>query len=67
MTDLTTDLDVDAPEQVSAVLRKAAEAYRYSQGELQSAWQDKNAGKAWAKIARELEKLAAKLDKLDLS
>ena len=56
-------LDVESPEQVSAVLRAATQAYYESQGELQSAWQDKNAGREWSIIARELERAADRIDK----
>ncbi len=57
------DLDVDAPEKVSAILRAAAEAYRESQSELQSAWQDSQAGKPWQHIANILERAAASVDR----
>ena len=57
------DLDVDAPEAVAPVLRRAAQQYAESASELQSAWQDKNAGKAWTRIARILERAADQIDK----
>jgi hypothetical protein len=57
-------LDVDAPEHVSAVLNRAAQAYYESAGELESAWQDPSAGKVWTKIALILEKAAAQIDKI---
>jgi hypothetical protein len=65
----TADLDLEncsAPDDVAPVLRRAAEKYRESRLELQSAWQDKNAGRGWEIIARELEKLATKLERTDL-
>ena len=57
------DLDVDAPDKVSAILHAAAIAYYESDSELQSAWQDKQAGTPWAKIARILERAADQIDK----
>jgi len=59
------DLDCDTPEKVAPILRAAAQAYYESNGELESAWQDKQAGKIWSKIARILEQAADKIDKLD--
>lgn len=61
---MSYDLDVDAPEKVSAILRRAAEAYYYSAEELASAWQDRQAGKVWERIARVLESAADKIDKI---
>jgi len=55
-----------APDDVAAVLRAAAERFFEAQGELQSAWQDKHAGRGWGIIAREFERLATKLEKTDL-
>jgi hypothetical protein len=57
------DLDTDAPENVQAILRRAAEQYRESASELQSAWQDRNAGKVWDRIARILERAADQVEK----
>jgi len=57
------DLDVDAPDKVSQVLRDAAEAFYESAGELEGAWQDPGAGKPWEKIAKILEAAADKIDK----
>jgi acyl-CoA reductase-like NAD-dependent aldehyde dehydrogenase len=56
MADL--DLDVDTPEKVAEVLRRAAQRFYESAGELESAWQDKNAGKVWERMARILERAA---------
>lgn len=58
------DLDVDAPDKVAPVLRKAAEAYTDSAMELASAWGDPQAGKPWEKIARILERAADSIDKV---
>jgi hypothetical protein len=58
------DLDVDAPDQVPGILRAAVETYLDSRAELQLAWQDKKAGEVWAKIARELERVADKIEDL---
>jgi hypothetical protein len=52
------DLDVDTPEKVPAVLRDAAEKYREAATELQSAWQDSQAGKVWEDFATILERAA---------
>ena len=57
-------LDVAAPDEVSDILRRAADAYRESQTELQSAWQDRSADSEWSKIARILESAAQKIDKI---
>lgn len=51
-------LDVATPEEVPDVLRRAADHYRESQGELSSAWQDENAGKVWADFATILDRAA---------
>lgn len=56
-------LDVAAPDQVAPVLRRAADKFSESAAELEAAWQDKNAGKPWHKIARILEQTADKIDK----
>ena len=58
------DLDVDTPENVPGVLRAAAQEYLESELELEGAWQDKQAGKVWAKIAKILERAADQIDKL---
>jgi hypothetical protein len=46
------------------VLLRAAQQYYESAGELEAAWQDRQAGKIWDRIARELERCAARIDKL---
>jgi len=53
------NLDVEAPEQVAVVLETVASFYRESTSELQSAWQDPNAGKVWSDIATILDRAAA--------
>ena len=58
------DLDVDAPDKVADVLRAAAEAYEESATELQSAWQDREAGRPWSRIARILERAADQIEKV---
>lgn len=60
------DLNVDSPDKVEMVLRHAAEEYYYSADELASAWQDRYAGKPWAKIAAILERAADSIAKLRL-
>jgi hypothetical protein len=55
---MTLDLDVDTPEKVAQVLRAAAERFYESEGELQSAWQDRNAGRVWREFAKILERAA---------
>ncbi len=61
-TEHTTDLnDPAAPEGIPAVLRRAAEKMRDAEGELQSAWQDRNAGSSWGTIAIELERCAERI------
>ena len=62
----TLDLDVDSPDKVKEVLQRAAQAYYESAGELESAWQDKSAGRPWLFIARQFEALADKLGKKGL-
>ena len=57
------NLDVAHPDEVSTVLRNAAEAYIDSASNLESAWQDKQAGAPWLKIARILERAADQIDK----
>ena len=57
------DLDVDTPDKVADVLRRAAERFHESAVELSSAWQDPNAGRVWTHLARILESAADKADK----
>lgn len=59
-----SDLNCTAPEQVPLTLRYAAQGYRESTGDLQAAWQDPSAGLVWEKLADELEKSAARCDKI---
>jgi len=58
------DLDVDSPEEVAEILRNAAREYEEATLELESAWQEKEAGKIWGKIAKILEQAAAKIEKI---
>jgi acyl-CoA reductase-like NAD-dependent aldehyde dehydrogenase len=57
-------LDVSHPDQVSRILRAAADAYYKSGAELTSAWQDDKAGKPWYQIAGILERAADQCEKL---
>ncbi len=57
------DLDVASPDQVPAVLERAADAYRESAGELASAWQDPSAGGEWLKIAKILDRARRDIEK----
>lgn len=60
-----TDLAIPAtPEDVATVLRAAAAQYREAQSELQAAWQDKNAGRPWGRIATVLEVAAGRVEKI---
>ena len=51
------------PEDAITVLRNAAQRFYEDAGELQSAWMDKKAGKCWAMLARDLERVADKASK----
>jgi hypothetical protein len=57
------NLDVDAPDKVSTVLRAAADAYYEAHNELLAAWQQSYT--PWSRIARILERAADQIDKLD--
>ena len=58
------DLELcESPEDAIGVLRRAASKFYEDAGMLQSAWQDKQAGKFWTKLARDLERLADKAEK----
>jgi hypothetical protein len=61
-----TDLDIDSPDKVSNILRSTADVYRESATELESAWQDKHAGKAWIEIAAILDRAADSIDEIDM-
>jgi hypothetical protein len=58
------NLDVGSPAKVAAVLRAAAEAYDHSATELGCSWQDKHAGRVWARIARELDRAALRVEQI---
>lgn len=57
------DLDVDDPRKVEKVLSRAAQAYYDSAGELESAWQDPDAGRPWAELAKILDRAVASIEK----
>lgn len=60
----STDLnDPAAPDGVARILRNAADLMREQASELDSAWQDKGAGKPWDMIAKELEACATKIER----
>jgi hypothetical protein len=48
-------VDVASPEECVAALRQAARTFYESHSELQSAWQDKNAGIVWYRIAKAID------------
>lgn len=50
-------LDCSAPDHVPMVLAFTADKFRQDAAELQSAHQDKDAGKEWEWLAKRLEKL----------
>jgi len=60
---MNLDLDVESPVQVPQVLRQAADRFRESADELQSAWQDQHAGKVWTAIATILDRAASSCEK----
>ena len=60
---MNLDLDVDVPEKVAPVLRAAAQRFRESTSELQSAWQDPQAGKIWTALAVVLDRAADSVDR----
>ena len=63
----STDLDQATPEDIARVLRNAAQRFYEARGELQSAWQDKQAGRVWSKLAKILERAAASCDAATLN
>lgn len=63
MNDKSMDLDVATPTQVAQVLRAAADKFNESMGELQSAWQDEQAGRVWGEFAKILNRAADQADK----
>jgi hypothetical protein len=64
MTLIHTIESADSPEAFIRALRRQADACYESASELRSAWQDRGAGMFWEVAARELEKLADKLEKV---
>ncbi len=61
--DVNMDLDTNSPAKVESLLRAAVGAYRADAVELQSAWQDANAGQDWLAIAAILERAADRIAK----
>jgi hypothetical protein len=57
------NLDVDSPEKVAVVLRRAVDAFHQSATELSGAWQDRSAGKPWETIAVILESAASQIER----
>jgi hypothetical protein len=57
------DLDVDVPEKVPVALRRAVEHFEEAFSELQSAWQDRNAGRVWHEFAKILDRAADSCDR----
>jgi len=57
------DLNVNSPFKVASILLATANAYDESSVELDSAWQDPNAGRPWRKIADILERAARQIDR----
>lgn len=64
MTTKSLDLDITTPKALAAILRNAADKYYESATELESAWQDKNAGKIWERYAKELERAATRCEQI---
>jgi hypothetical protein len=60
---MNLDLDVVCPEKVPQILRQAADRFRESTDDLQSAWQDQHAGKVWTAIATILDRAASSCEK----
>lgn len=62
-TNENMNLDVGCPGEVANVLRNAASVFHESRSELRSAWQDKQAGWEWYRIARALEACAERIER----
>lgn len=58
----TFDINVSSPDKLADVLRSAAQAFRESTEDLRSTWQDDQAGRVWAELARVLESAAMRSD-----
>ena len=56
------DINVASPDQLSKILRDAAQDYRESQIELSASWGDLEAGRVWEKLSTELDRVADKCD-----
>jgi hypothetical protein len=57
------NLNVMSPDQVSRVLRDAADAFNESAFDLASTWQDDGAGRVWLELAKILESAADRADR----
>jgi hypothetical protein len=57
------NLDVDSPDKVPGVLRKAAESFYASADDVAAAWQDEKVGRVWIELAKILEATAVKAEK----
>ena len=57
------DINVSAPNQLSDVLRHAAQAFRESQVDLQACWSDESAGRVWTELAKILDRAADSADR----
>jgi acyl-CoA reductase-like NAD-dependent aldehyde dehydrogenase len=57
------DLNVMSPDQVSRILRNAADAFNESASDLASTWQDDGAGRVWLELAKILESAADRADR----
>jgi len=64
MTMKVFDLNVMAPHEVARVLRLAAWEFECDHANLQSCWQDREAGAVWSDIAKVLERAADRCDRL---
>jgi len=56
--------DAQVPEDVARILRYAAQRLSESTADLQSAWQDPQAGTVWLKLARTIEVCAARCERI---
>ena len=62
-----TEADLNAaasPDEIPAILRRAADAANEAAARLQSDWQDESAGQPWVMIARELNRAADRIEKV---
>ncbi len=54
--------DAASPEDAIRILRNIVDRFYIDAGELESAWQDKEAGKFWSRLAGDLDRLADKAE-----